>query len=780
MGLDTRYIPITGLWEIFTDKNLLTFLANGYVKFWIDTERTVGNPVYQVTGTPPNYTYIQYGFTDTDGGWRIDLNQQGAFDSTPYFFPYDSNGNVQLYFVQVYSSDAVVSPILQFTREGIPNVASSSPSGMTEVLVNYVPNPQFLLHQNIPATPTTIAGQVTQPTTNIAWGGWTYERPNSSTATDIITFQRFGSDVTNPEKSPRYSLRFQCENASSGDTFKDICLEFTDVNKFSSSTQYFTYSFYAQINSGSSLPASIILYKNYGTGGSTPTEIVLSNISIGTIWSLYTVSFIFGLNTTQTIGTLNDDYLQLIVRLPLDSIFDVSFDCFNLAEGQITSPSMPYTADSQMIYRSLAGFLPLPDPTGNDLYLPTILTPTGLIYDHSVVGIISSYPSLTPPLGYLSCNGTSYLNSAYSMEGIPYSRLGNVLWDSTNNFYKFGTGTNFVSTFPVYGVPQNIRMSTNTNGAVTVTSDGTIATGFTFNTIKIGNSYNMFGYNTINGIMVQMNQIGVFTPPNAGTSGFTISAYRNTANIYGIVNIQNITSASGLAGKYFTISNPTTNYYVWFKVDGAGSDPAPGGTGIEIDLLSSYDIPDVQKSIADALSGKQISNILCTAGSSITAGSYFTFNTITQGYYVWYTVNGAGTDPGVPARTGIKINILNTDTNTTVSSKTWTTINRYQYAVPDSRGMFQRAIDNGANIDPSIGSRFNQFSDSYGDLIGTIELDDIIEHYHNFNIYNSSSGPPNNVQATINTVLSATLATANTGIAESRPINMYFNFIIKY
>ncbi len=57
--------------------------------------------------------------------------------------------------------------------------------------------------------------------------------------------------------------------------------------------------------------------------------------------------------------------------------------------------------------------------------------------------------------------------------------------------------------------------------------------------------------------------------------------------------VQEITSVTTLAGGAltqsgsFNISSPTTNYYVWYNVDAAGTDPAPAGrTGIEVAVLS--------------------------------------------------------------------------------------------------------------------------------------------------------------------------------------------------
>ena len=40
------------------------------------------------------------------------------------------------------------------------------------------------------------------------------------------------------------------------------------------------------------------------------------------------------------------------------------------------------------------------------------------------------------------------------------------------------------------------------------------------------------------------------------------------------------TAATGLGGKHFTFNDGTTGFYVWFTVDGVGSNPNPGGTGI--------------------------------------------------------------------------------------------------------------------------------------------------------------------------------------------------------
>lgn len=55
-------------------------------------------------------------------------------------------------------------------------------------------------------------------------------------------------------------------------------------------------------------------------------------------------------------------------------------------------------------------------------------------------------------------------------------------------------------------------------------------------------------------------------------------------------------------------------------------------------------------------------------------GSYFLFSSGPQltgtDYYAWYKVNGSGTDPAVPGRTGIEIDILSTDNTAEIARKT--------------------------------------------------------------------------------------------------------------
>lgn len=794
MALNPQYVIAPALQQHFTNKDDGNFLRNGYVLFFKDNARQVGKPVYRLVGSPPNYSYVPYGFLDNDGAWRIDLNTQGAFDYTVYYYPYDDDGNVELYFIQVYSSDVpIIGPpsIFQFSVEAYPNVIGTAGPTGTAIDVNYIPNAQFLLHRDLLAEDPFKINQVRAPITAIAYGGWTFERPNASSATDFVQFQRFGSAITNPDGNPRYAVRISCESPNPGDSFKDIRVRFNNVNKFASAdtTKKFTFSFVAETNAGGSLPVSFILYKNYGTGGSTPTETPIQNFTIASTYTQYQVAFSFGDNSSKTLGTLNDDFLQLVIRLPVDSIFDASFTDFILTDGDINMPLFPDTPDSEFKYQGIAGFMPVPAYDGSDVYLPLRLTPTGLEFDRSDIGKIYATSYIQANVGELLCDGAQYETSATSPDGIPYSRLQKVLFDNNKYFPIWGTGNSYVTTLPIDSAQQTIQLTTNKAGGVTAPADGTVATGFTFFNIYTSTvEYYCQGYYLGNNdLYIWNDQEGNANGVNLGTSGFTETVLKGGSDkLRQIIGLGTIV-ATTLAGKYFTFntwnSGANQQWYMWFTVDGAGTDPAPGGTGIKVDLKSTYISADVAKIVSSVASGFQIDAITALAGTSVPPGSYWTFNTTTEEYYVWYTVDGAGTDPAPINKLPIKVEILSTDTNIIVAQKTVIAINSKYFAAPDLRGTFLRGWDNGKNIDPVEDRAIRGSTNSiiFGDEIGTFEWDQYQNHSHTFSALQST--PPFGVQNDTNDANTGNQDTENTsreGGSESRPVNTSVNFVIKY
>lgn len=161
------------------------------------------------------------------------------------------------------------------------------------------------------------------------------------------------------------------------------------------------------------------------------------------------------------------------------------------------------------------------------------------------------------------------------------------------------------------------------------------------------------------------------------------------------------TTAGNLNGKYFTIYNTTTTYYIWYNVDGNGTDLTPGG-GDVVNISANDSAIEVARAtwvvinglsgFTASVSGNKVSvtvnaygpvtnavdndttftittmnpgsfiqeslsaNPIADVGGSLN-NKYFTLYSTTVGYYIWFNVNGAGADPLVGGMTGIAVPI---------------------------------------------------------------------------------------------------------------------------
>lgn len=109
------------------------------------------------------------------------------------------------------------------------------------------------------------------------------------------------------------------------------------------------------------------------------------------------------------------------------------------------------------------------------------------------------------------------------------------------------------------------------------------------------------------------------------------------------------------------------------------------------------------------------------------------------------------------------------------------------FYVPDCRGVFLRGVDNGAGNDPDAGTRAAPRPDlatagNAGDAVGSLQPCNIAQHAHTYLMhtgdhncnYGSLVGPGVYTGATS----SETSGTA--GAVESRPVNVYANYLIRY
>jgi hypothetical protein len=148
MAIDSHYVLGAPLEEFFIDKTTALPLAAGTITFYKDSSRITAKTVYELSGSPPNYTFTALPNPMTLSSVGTPQNA-GGDNVAIYYYPYNSDpdsesfGDIELYYVVVRDSDGVE----QFTREAWP--ASSFTSGGSDTANNAVPvqnqisNPQF-------------------------------------------------------------------------------------------------------------------------------------------------------------------------------------------------------------------------------------------------------------------------------------------------------------------------------------------------------------------------------------------------------------------------------------------------------------------------------------------------------------------------------------------------------------------------------------------------------------------------------------------------------------
>jgi hypothetical protein len=804
----TRFVAAPSLEMYFVDKTTGEPLSNGTITFYKDNDRSVLKDVYQLSGLPPysvdSFVTLPNPLTLSSSGTIVNENGDNVI---PYFFPYEgtptnTTNAIELYYIVVESEAGTE----QFTREAWPPNATSSESNVVvNDIYNYIPNGQFLAHTNISASSVgSPDGIVTEAITPIAQGGWYFYQNESTASVNKIFFtQQTSFQEDQPTSNPRYAANIVCSGIDLTDTVKDLRIRFPNVNKFGSAdlTDVFTFSITGKTtNFFNSL--DVYLIKNYGTGGSAQTEEVVGTLSFDTFYQINNVTFPFGSNTDKTIGTLNDDYVEIAIRFPLNTTFDITVTDAVLTHGNVTITAFPDQTNADMLARSIAGWMPTPAENGADLYLPVVLTKEGMKFDDSAIGDIVAKNnidyfdgSISTKSNELLAYGDTYKTSEYSPLGIPYSRYQSKIYNTTLKAPIYGTGPAFVDTYVNTTVSNDLRITTNAAGSASGASD--VSTTITFSNIHTGANYGVLGYvYQPTSILVIDNGYGAApVNANAHTSGFSIATVRNNAVTRQSFVISGITSAATLAtgagnpAKYFTFTNSVSgSYYVWFRVT-SETDPAPGGTGIQIKLTSTDNNVEVTRILRESISGYQVTKAVVPAGSSIPAGSYFTFSSPTVNYYAWFKVSGAGNNPNVPGRIAIQINIESTDTNAQVTDKIRVALNSEYFATPNLRGWFLRGIDPTNINDP--GKRYGILSTSYGPELGTFELDEFSYHTHSLNesapnpilslLYHSSAAGPTNIgNAGGNEFFGATLSVGFEGSVETRPVNAGVIWAVKY
>lgn len=103
------------------------------------------------------------------------------------------------------------------------------------------------------------------------------------------------------------------------------------------------------------------------------------------------------------------------------------------------------------------------------------------------------------------------------------------------------------------------------------------------------------------------------------------------------------------------------------------------------------------------------------------------------------------------------------------------------FNVPDYRGRFLRGVNNASGRDPDVNSRTQPLgsNNSGGDAVGSLQDDELRSHHHlMFSMYDGLTDRA--FSAYGGSPSSSEHPTSDTGGSETRPTNVYVNYIIKY
>ena len=155
----------------------------------------------------------------------------------------------------------------------------------------------------------------------------------SGTGTTTISQQSFTLGQTDVPNEPKYYLRIaKSSGATSGDYLSS---KNESVRTFAG--QATVISFYAKASAATTLTPTI--RQNFGTGGSPSSvnDSVKSDISVTTSWQKFTITHTFDSISGKTLGTANDDHIELFFNIQNAAGDSVDFAQFQWEAGSVAT-----------------------------------------------------------------------------------------------------------------------------------------------------------------------------------------------------------------------------------------------------------------------------------------------------------------------------------------------------------------------------------------------------------------------------------------------------------
>jgi hypothetical protein len=332
MAIDPHYIPAFTIEEVILDKDTGAPLSGGIVTFERALQPGVLKPVYQITGTDPDYSYIELPNPMT-------LSSIGTFEDAlgnpvvPYFFPYNADFEPDYYRMIVESSEDVP----QFVRDPVPYIQDGGDVTSSTAYENEIANPQFSEVLFDTSTPTYVynVNAASQEVINIA-PDW-----------DLIVSSAAAGTVTVNQITPAGSLNIITNpgtilsiNSAGLSRLRLRQRLYGSPNLWGSG--FLAGSFVAKTYSGTDV--TLTLYYSQSDGTVVDEAIVTGTLDADGLYAAHVGSVSIPASTSTEF--FPDAYVDIEFDIPLSVHIDIT-SVMLAATGEVNVPEIVYDQTSQ-------------------------------------------------------------------------------------------------------------------------------------------------------------------------------------------------------------------------------------------------------------------------------------------------------------------------------------------------------------------------------------------------------------------------------------------------
>ncbi len=153
--------------------------------------------------------------------------------------------------------------------------------------------------------------------------------------TFTVSRQAFTLGQTDVPGEPQYYLRWDHTAAGSGSTLRRLAHRIEGVRTFAGQTM--TVSFYLKCDAARTVASLFV--QRMGSGGSPSADVTSSssNHSCTTSWTLFSHTLTLGSLSAKTLGTNDDDNLELIFELPLNVVMTIDVSQVQVEKGSVAT-----------------------------------------------------------------------------------------------------------------------------------------------------------------------------------------------------------------------------------------------------------------------------------------------------------------------------------------------------------------------------------------------------------------------------------------------------------